>query len=128
MTTWKLTERQLTKVAEYARAINRRNAHVKMVPNIIDEALLGISVRFLAPKSWRDVTPENSQLERLIYQEIEERSRHRLFPERSELFRRGVLDLKYVSVHREANEHYILEAMKFIANDLIDVMIGKKEL
>ena len=128
MATWKMTDAQLAKIKDYADSVNEQNPHIKMIPNIVDGVLLGINVRFLPPKSWSAVTVENALVEDLIYDEIEKISRHRLFPERSRLFRMGILELKYSGVHRAADERCVLATMEFIANDLINVMIGKIQL
>ena len=128
MATRKLTNVQLAKIKDYASRINEQNPHIKIIPVIMDGVLLSISVRFLPPKSWSEVTPENCLIEDLIFDEIERRSRYRLFPERNGLFRKGILELKYSSVHRLANERCIIAVMEFIADDLIEVMIGKKEV
>lgn len=125
--TWKMTDEQLARIKQCAEDLNERNAHVKMVPNIQDDVLLSVSVRFLPPRSWSVVTPENAQLERWIYGRIEKYSHYRLFPDRNELFRKGILELKYNSVHRLADDRYVTEAMTFIAENLIDVMINDKE-
>ena len=126
MATWKLTERQLEKITRYADSVNRSNAEVKLIPNIRSEALLGISVRFAVPKSWQEDTEENRKAAETVYREIEERSYHRLLPERSDLIQQGVLELKYSSICRDSNEWYVIEPMKFLANDMMKIIADEK--
>ncbi len=128
METWKLTDIQLAKIRDCASNINKQNPDLKMTLVVADGVLLGVSVRFLPPEFWLADTPKNAQIEKTIHEEIEKRSCRCLFPEKSELFRRGILELKYTSIHCAADESYVIEAMKFIADDLIDVILGKKEL
>lgn len=126
MATWKLSKGQLNKIVEYTRAVNKHNPHVKLFPQITDGILLGIEVRFGAPKSLRET--DSKELKEKIYQEIAERSRHRLIPDQASAFEQGILELKYTSIHRQSDEWVVLEPLKFIANDMRDVIVGKKEL
>lgn len=127
MATWNLTKGQIEKIAQYAGSVNKSNARVKMIPDIRSGILLGISVRFATPRSWREDTEKNRKIEKSIYDEIKERSHYRLLPEESNLIRRGVLELKYSSVFREANEWLVIETMKFIANEMPKLIFGEKD-
>ena len=128
MPMWKLTDVQLIKIKNYSNQINDENPHVKFTPNIINGVLLGVSVRFLPPKSWSTITSENARIEEFIYGNIEKVSRYRLFPERNGLFRNGILELEYSCVDREVDEQYVIAAMEFLANNLIDILTGEKKL
>jgi len=126
MATWKLSEEQLDKIGKYTKTVNEHNRRVKFFPQITDGVLLGVDVRFGAPKSLR--MTDSKELKERIYREIEERSRNRLIPDRGSAFERGVLELKYTSIYRRSDEQVVIEPLKFIADDMIDIIIGKKKL
>ena len=118
-----MDEKQLTAIEAFIETNNRENTHVKFYPQVQDGALLGFDVRFFAPAE----RYFSKELEDRVFERIEMLSHRRVFPVKDGLFKHGILELKVSHVHRRAGSDNILQPLRFIAEDMIDVILGKKE-
>lgn len=123
MSTWRLTDEQIAEINNFAMLNNQQKAFVKLFPDIREGALLGISVRFLAPVRWLDDSERNAQEINSILTEIEDISQHKLFATSKELFKRGILELKYSSVYRKTHDYLILRVMEYITNEMMQIVM-----
>lgn len=114
---------KIRKIRDFIDANNENNLHVKLYPKISDDTLISISVRFFAPTGREDIS-----LEKKIYHAITELSHGRFFPEENGLLWHGILEINVSYVHRHFDQEDAIKALTFIADDMINVMLGRENL
>lgn len=105
-----------SELMQYIDDLNKSNTNVKFYPRIENDTLLGIDVRFIAPRS----KLINEEAKQDIFDRIEKLSRGRILLAEDGLFERGIMDLKVSCIHKYCHVSDYKRVLNYISQEMTE--------